>query len=251
MNNIARLQELNANATFRPFDGYFRSKLTKIYADIANEDTYEDFSKRCNDMAVSVSECTTEEGIIRFLVISDQEEHLLECNISDLNEYEFSDFYKQLTLQITNLPVAPVHKKVIIRKKSSAEMLDIRQSAQKLGCSTNFLKSLIPCTDYSYCEINGKTEIKEFYWSRKLIERLSHIKLNGTEANDVKYIADECCDGDSMWAKEIVVSLDMPISASKTERKLPKSMTSIGTKKVISREFMTRKQHPRKNPEGK
>ena len=126
-------------------------------------------------------------------------------------------------------------------------MLDIHQASQKLGCSMNVLKSIIPCTDYSYREIDGKKEITEYFWSKKLIDRLCQIKMNGVEAEDVKYIADECCYGDCKWAEEILASLNRPISTHKVNGALPNGITKRPAK-IISRELThprsSRKKHP-------
>ena len=102
--------------------------------------------------------------------------------------------------------------KVIIRKRAVEGMLDMHQASQKLGCSLQFLKSKIPCTDYTYTEIEGKKEIQGYYWSRELMDRLCQIKSGGIKPEDLTYVTDTCCEGDRNWAEEILVLLGTPRS---------------------------------------
>jgi hypothetical protein len=206
---IELLKNLVAAVTFRPEEGPFRDALTaKVLAD-ADEEKAELFSSGNCDIKVTVSRHTETDGIIRFHVVSDLGELSLECNLAGLNELEKADLRDQLSLQ------APEHRpvmsgksaKVIVRKASAVGMYTQQQAADKLCCSREFLKSRIPCTDYSYDEIDGKKELREFYWSQTLIDRLQQIKSTGSKPDDVKYIATECCYGDSVWAEELLASL--------------------------------------------
>ena len=115
-------------------------------------------------------------------------------------------------------------------------MIDIHQASQKLGCSLNVLKSKIPCTDYTYLEIDGIKEIKEYFWSKELIDRLCHIKLNGVNTEDVKYIAEECCYGDYKWAQEILASLGRPNFTSKANGSLPNGIKNRSAKIISSKQ---------------
>lgn len=210
------LKNLTYDVTFRPENGAFRSRLVEMAIANADEEAAELFSERGCDIQVKLSEHTIEEGAIRFLVVSDLGEQTLACDFSDLNFEERSDFDEQLSRQLALHADSSTDgsAKVIIRKNVDG-MLDIHQAAQKLGCSQKKLKSKIPCTDYSYIEVDGKKEIKEYYWSQDLINRLCDIKLNGAKPEDVKYIAEECCHGDEKWAEDLLLSLNSSVSTSK------------------------------------
>ena len=248
---IELLKKLNADVTFRPDNGVFRSKLVETIINDADEESAELFSARNCDILVSISSRTIDEGVIRFVVDSDLGEKSLECDLSVLNDREIGDLTGQLSRLIAEQSPTETHgaPTVIIRKNDTG-MLDIHQAAQKLGCSQIILKSKIPCTDYSWHEVNGKKEITEYYWSKNLIDRLCHIKMNGVKTEDVKYIAEECCDGDYKWAEEILVSLGYPISMRNVDAVLPKSIKKQPAN-IVAKEPRnpqpSRKKHPR-NP---
>lgn len=228
---IELLKKLAADITFRPDTGEFRSKLVETVIDNAEAERAELFSARNCDIQVSISSRTIEEGVVLFVVESDLGEQSLECELSGLNDSEIIDLYGQLTRLIEEQALSESHgaPKVIVRKNYKG-MLDIHQTVQKLGCSQAFLKSRIPCTDYTYNEVNGKKEIKEYLWSKQLIDRLCHIKINGVTAEDLKYIAEECCDGDLKWAEDILSSLGRPMTLRKVDPAPSKSVTKLPVK---------------------
>jgi len=224
---IELLKNLVAAVTFRPEEGPLRAALAaKVLAD-ADEERAELFSAENSDIKVTISRHTEEEGLIRFLVISDRGEQSLEYHLAELNELERADLREQLSRQ------APEHRpvvsgggaKVIVRKASASGMYTHQQAADKLGCSGEFLKNRIPCSDYSYDEIDGKKKLREYYWAQPLIDRLQQIKSSGAKPEDVKYVAAECCYNDSTWAEELLASL----------RPKADSPGSGGTKKHPSR----------------
>ena len=245
---IELLKKLRADVAFRPDAGVFRSKLLERAIDNADEKSAELFSAHNCDIQVSISSRTIEEGVIRFVVDSDLGEQSLECDLSVLNDGETRDLTEQLSRLIAEQSPPETHgaPKTIIRKNVNG-MLDTHQAAQKLGCSQIFLKSKIPCTDYTYREVDGKKEIIEYYWSMNLIERLCQIKLNGAKTEDVKYIAEECCEGDCKWAEEILVSLVCPISTPKDDGALLKGITRRPAK-IISKGLTNNRPSRKKNP---
>lgn len=210
------LKNITCDITFRPENGTFRSRLAEIAIANADEESAELFSERNCDIQVKLSEHTVEEDVIRFLVVSDLGEQLMACDFSELSFEERSDFDEQLVRQLALHADSPTQgsSKVIIRKDVNG-MLDIHQAAQRLGCSQKALKSNIPCTDYSYIEVDGKKEIQEYFWSQNLISRLCDIKANGAKPEDLHFVAEECCHGDEKWAEELVSSLTGSAPASK------------------------------------
>lgn len=242
------LKNLTHDVTFRPENGAFRSKLAEIAIANADEESAELFSVRGCDIQVKLSEHTLEEGTIRFLVVSDLGEQLLACDFSDLNYDEHTDLNEQLARQLAlhaeNSPNSS--SKVIIRKDVNG-MLDIHQAAQKLGCSQKILKSQIPCTDYSYIEVNGKKEIQEYFWSQDLVSRLCDIKANGAKPEDVKSIADECCHGDEKWAAEVLQSLHCSVPSLKNSDAAAQDV-AVQPSKNKPKGFMRNRPPKKKNP---
>ena len=218
-----------ADVVFWPDDGAFRSKLVEMAIDEADVESESFISEHTCDVQVTVSSHSTEQCYIRCVVISDRGEQSFECALPDLNKNELIDFEEQLTHHIALLPSSTQGTpKVVIRKKMNG-MLDCLLAAQKLECSQMFLKENIPCTDYSYSEINGKKQIKEYFWSKILIDRLCHVIAHGANEEDVKCIAEECCNGDSKWAGEILSLILKPTRSGFKPKPYPKEYVSYYT----------------------
>ena len=211
------LKDIAASVTFRPEEGPFRAALVAKVLTTADEEQVELFSTENCDIQVTVTGQTLVEGFIRFLVISDLGEQSLKCTLAGLTEPERVDFRGQLASHAAeHRPVVAGGAKVIVRKASSAGMFTQQQAVERLGCSGEFLKNRIPCSDYSYDEIDGKKYLREYYWSQDLIERIQQVKANGAKPEDIKHIAVECCFGDSNWAEELLASLRPPVEAPKS-----------------------------------
>ncbi len=206
---IELLKNIVTTITFRPEEGPFRAALVAVVLQTADAEQVELFSADNCDIQVTVSNLTLTEGVIRFLAISDLGEQALEAAFAGLKEAEKADFRAQLASHAAEQrPVVPGGgAKVIVRKASSAGMFTQQQAAEVLGCSGETLKNRIPCSDYSYDEIDGKKVLREYYWAQTLIERLLQVKTAGSQADDVAYVAAECCFGDSVWAEELLASL--------------------------------------------
>lgn len=202
------INKLESEIVFRPEQGNFRSKLAEIVIDNGDEECEELFSKHNCDISVRIAKHTIEEGLLRFLCVSDLGEQWFDCEISALNHAEISDLEAQISQQITPPTLASSNDapKIILRKNVNG-MYNSHQAAQRIDCSQSYLKKNIPCSDYTYREHKGAKEICEYYWSKKLIDRICHVKLNGVKAEDIEYIAKECCHGDLKWAEDILVSL--------------------------------------------
>ncbi|MCM0083133.1 hypothetical protein L4X63_16210 [Geomonas sp. Red32] len=87
---------------------------------------------------------------------------------------------------------------------------DHAAAAARLKVSPEWLKSVVPCSDYTYEEIEGKKYIRDYFWSKELIERLVKIKSSKTTPEDLQFVASECCYGDTDWAKDLIARLKSP-----------------------------------------
>lgn len=226
MRMIELLKNLDAAVTFRPEEGPLRVALAaKALAD-ADAERVELFSAENCDIKVTVTRHTQEEGFLRFLVVSDLGEQSLQCELAGLNDLERADLREQLSHHASeHRPAVAGGAKVIVRKASTSGMYTHQQASDRLSFSREFLKSRIPCSDYSYDEIDGKKVLREFYWAQSLIDRLQKIKQAGAKPDDVKYVAAECCFGDTAWAEELLASLrpkaDNPVNPG-TKKHPPK-----------------------------
>lgn len=216
---IELLKGIDANITFKATIGPLRSRLSSAAMAVSRVKFVNLFSANSYDIQVSISSHTVEEDVFRFLVPEDPDEQVLEFKVSELGADELADLKAQLSQQLALQPPAPVQVpgKTIIRKHVTG-MLDIQQAAQQLGCTQTFLKSKVPCTDYSYIEVEGKKEIKDYYWSNQLIERLGSIKAKSVTAEDVTFIAEECCFGDSKWAEEMLTAVCGPVPSARSDK---------------------------------
>jgi len=69
--------------------------------------------------------------------------------------------------------------------------------------------------------VDGKKIIREYYWSKELIERLFKIKSTKTTPEDLQYVAAECCEGDLEWARDLIARLKSPNRAEPAPREQP------------------------------
>lgn len=240
------LDSLGGNASFRVSKGILHKKLTEAFLEAVDEVTGEMISVSDYEISVSVSEYDGE-VCINCRLDSDNINQELVIKLSDLDAAELSEVYSKINMLPASAPTITSPSKTITKKHYPHGMLDINHSASKLNCSQIHLKSKIPCTDYSYEEFNGIKEIKEYYWSQDLIDRLCKIKSNGVKSEDVQYIADECCHGDHKWAEEILNSIVSPISIQKDGRSAPQRGTNERTKNIPSQE-RNQRSTPRNRP---
>ena len=229
-------KKLDIGVTFRPETGAFRSGLVALFIANGDKECAELFSEHNCDIVINFSEFTIAAGKIRFMVISDLGEQTLECSLSALNDDAISDLDEQLSQHVLLHPKRSTDfsPKVIIRKNVNG-MLDIHQAAQKLGRPQPFLKNKIPCSENTYHEVNGKQELTGYYWSHQLIDCLCLIQVNGATAENKKYITEECCQGDSRWAEEIILLLDQRRTPPKSDGALPKGRARGQTNKLTSK----------------
>jgi hypothetical protein len=96
------------------------------------------------------------------------------------------------------------------RSKHGADHHEKVAASTRLKVSPEWLKRVVPCTEYDYEEIDGKKYIREYYWAKPLIERLFKIKSTKTTPEDLQFVAKECCEGDMEWARDLIARLKSP-----------------------------------------
>lgn len=208
-----QLNNLHGHAYFRVTDGHLKECLTGIMLDAVDGDLAEQLSDGRFDLEVSVgvqegdSEATVDFRVDRPGVI-----YRADTLVSSLSEAALEDLARHLAHLAQETPVVEEKTEggVIVRKHVDHDHHEKEAAAARLKVTPQWLKSFIPCTEYSYDEIDGKKYIREYYWSRDLIERLFRIKTTKATPDDVQYVAKECCDGDVDWARDLIARLKSP-----------------------------------------
>lgn len=144
---------------------------------------------------------------------------------------ELDDFLYQISLELEKLTVDQCHElneiiqknypdqsvlcptpsKNIVRKKHGTNLLNIAQSSQALGLSQRTMKEIIPCSEIRIVDNGSNKSIEGYYWHQILIQRFNLLKKqhqHGTcySKGDIKFIAENCCEGDIKWAQDIIAT---------------------------------------------
>lgn len=203
------LLELGGSVTFRLEDGPVYTKIIDLYVDELG-DVSEEIDENTIDVMINLSTNeTTNEIEISFSVKSFNSDFSSELTFVKLNSVEREYIKETLLHKINSEQCKPDENmnSVIIRKNDSNTVYDIHIAAHNLNVSKQWLKNIIPCSDYSYVEENGKKTIKEYYWDKDLVSRLTQIKNNVPDEADCQYVAQHCCEGDLEWARDLINSL--------------------------------------------
>jgi len=207
------LSRLHGHAYFRPQDGPLMQRLTQAVLDAAEGDLAEELSEGGFDLEVSIgSQEGDSEAMVSFSV--DRPGVVLdsEMAVSGLPDDALEELAGYLTRLAEDAAGADPETAgtTLVRKKPDTDHHEKGSASARLKVSPEWLKSVIPCTDYSYDEIDGKKYIREYFWSRELIERLFRIKSTKTTPEDLQFVAKECCEGDMDWAKDLIARLKSP-----------------------------------------
>jgi hypothetical protein len=206
------LSNLHGHAYFRPEHGPLRERLTEVVLDAVEGEVAEELSEGF-DLEVSVGRQDGDgEVMVTFSIDLPGVVQQGEIAVSGLTAVELEDLSGYLErLSSAAGPAEPeVKGKNVIRKKPEGDHHLKEAASARLKVSPEWLKSVIPCTDYSYDEIDGKKYIRDYYWSKDLIERLFKIKNSKATPEDLQYVAKECCEGDADWAKDLIARLKSP-----------------------------------------
>lgn len=207
------LSRLHGHAYFRPEGGPLMESLTQAVLDAVDGELAEELSEGDFDIEVSIgrqegeSEPTLDLSVDRPGVV-----HTSQMALSQLADAALEDLAGYLTrMAEAATPVETTGADGnLVRKKPEGEHHEKEAASTRLKVSPEWLKSVVPCTDYSYDEIDGKKFIREYYWSKDLIERLFRIKSTKTTPEDQQFVAEECCEGDQEWARDLIARLKSP-----------------------------------------
>lgn len=209
----SQLAQLHGHAYFRVDEGPLKESITKEILDDVEGDLAEQLSDSSFGLEVSVGQQEGEsEPTVSYSVDRPGVVYRSEIALSRLDVEALEDLAKYLRRMLQE--EEPAQEKpasgTVLRKKQEHDHHEQDAAAARLKVSPQWLKSVVPCTDYSYDEIDGKKYIREYYWSRDLIENLVRIKSTKTTPEDLQYVAKECCDGDLDWAKDLISRLKSP-----------------------------------------
>lgn len=236
-NVVAQLEQLGGHASFRLEEGHLRSGLQEAVFEELDADTVESLSQQEYDIFVNMDATVGTEIVIDCRVECDGAEYLSEISLSGLSGrllHELSDRLLRL-LEARKPAGSGVYGEVVIRRRPDSDRYDIYQATRMLQVSAEWLKSVIPCTEYHYDQVGGRKVIREYFWSRELIEKLCKLRESRPRHDDETYIARTCCEGDTAWAREILRSL------SRSNALAPRSAKAFvppKTARIISRQFV-------------
>ena len=211
------LAKLHGYTYFRPQDGALKARLSRAALDHAEDELRESLSHVNFGFEASIG---PQEGESDYAIIVkvDHPGVSLTCQIGlrELTDAELEDLARYLVQPVVEEPAvaenASSHRAAVKRAAGGDDdgHHEKGAAAARLKVSPEWLKSVVPCTDYSYEEIEGKKYIREYFWSKELIERLFRIKCSKTTPEDLQYVAKECCEGDLDWAKDLIARLKSP-----------------------------------------
>ena len=211
------LATMNGQAFFRPQTGALQERLKQGVLDDAGSELAETPSDGEFGLEVSVA---CQEGdsqpTVSFRVDRPGVVHSSQVAVTLLADDALEDLAGYLLRLSENVgenapsEEAPVAGGTPSRDKADTDYHEKGPASARLKVSPEWLKRIVPCTDYSYEEIDGKKYIREYYWSKDLIERLFKIKSTKTTPEDLQYVAAECCEGDLEWARDLIARLKSP-----------------------------------------
>jgi hypothetical protein len=207
------LATLHGHTYFRPQNGPLKERLMQQVLDDAAGELAEESGEGSFDIEVSIG---NQEGdgqpSVSFKVDRLGAVHTSQLALSLLGDEALEDLAGYLLrLGKEAIPaVAAASGKTPLGMQPDADHLEKGAASARLKVSPEWLKRVIPCTDYSYEEIDGKKYIREYYWSKELIEKLFKIKSTKTTPEDLQYVAQECCEGDVDWARDLIARLKSP-----------------------------------------
>jgi len=199
------LQDLGGKAYITPDEGAFRARVINDMAEQL-DDRCEDIEETVFDVEIDIeSDPDPRKTSLAVRAASADFETTIHLYAYQLNSRERHAVLKELLTVKRRLevPIEGNKPKVIVRKRTD-NSYDQHIAAQKLDVSSNWLRKMLPCTSYKCSERDDGKKDLDFRYSKELVDRLSKIKDNMFDKEDLKYIADLCCEGDIEWAQDLI-----------------------------------------------
>jgi hypothetical protein len=218
------LAKLHGHAYFRVDGGPLKDCLANIILNACDGDLAEQLADGSFGLEVSVGvQEGDNEPTVDFRVDRPGVVYRSDSPVSRLTEPALDDLAEQLgrLAQLSPVVEEKAGSTTIVRKKDDHDHHEKEAAAARLKVTPQWLKSVVPCTEYSYDEIDGKKYIREYYWSRDLIEQLFRIKSTKTTPEDLQYVANECCEGDVDWARDLIARLKSPNRPEQQQKEQP------------------------------
>ncbi|MCD6525559.1 MAG: hypothetical protein J7K75_01030 [Desulfuromonas sp.] len=190
-------------------DGPLKDKLVESYLETeeAHGDILEfEFDASLRIIPAADSAAATIEGRLEL----DDFLYQTSFTVAELDADETTDLLEQLQ------PHCPAPsseqdqpRKNILRKKQGNNLLNIGSASITLGLSQRALKTLIPCSEMRIVEEGGDKSIEGYYWNKGLIARFEALAAQHRQGqrytdDDAAFVAEQCCDGDMKWARDII-----------------------------------------------
>ncbi|MBU5613765.1 hypothetical protein KOL99_12610 [Geomonas sp. Red51] len=252
-----QLAKLHGHAYFRVEEGVLKECLTGMILEAVEGDLAEQLATGAFDLEVSIgvqegdSEPTVDYRVDRPGVVYRSDTPVSRLSVAALED--LGRYLEQLSQLAQAAPSVEEKGAVgnIVRKKQDHDHHEQEAAAARLKVTPQWLKSVVPCTDYSYDEIDGKKYIREYYWSRELIERLFKIKSSKTTPEDLQYVATECCDGDTDWARDLIARLKSPNRPEQQQKEQPQKNQPQKEKEKGGQQQQQAKPAPGERPRGR
>lgn len=199
------LQDFGGKAYITPDAGAFRARVINDMAEQL-DDRYEDIEETVFDVEIEIESNLYPRNIsLAVRAASTDFETTIHLFAYQLNSRERRAVLKELLTVKKRLevPFENNKPKVIIRKRTD-NSYDQHIAAQKLDVSSDWLRKMLPCTGYKCSERDDGKKDLDFRYSKEMIDRLSKIKDNMFGNEDLRYIADLCCEGDIEWAQDLI-----------------------------------------------
>ncbi len=206
---VEMINGLKGEVCFFAEDGPLKNKVIERY--LEEEDAHADILDFELDASVCIKqgggtvapafECRLEAGDFLYQTF---------FSLGDFNADEITELIVRLSPHCPGtLKREATPDRNILRKKKGSGLLNISVAAKALGLSHRALKALIPCSEIRIAEKGDEKTIEEYYWDKDLIDRFETLwvkqqEKRGYSGEDLTFIAEDCCDGDRQWARDII-----------------------------------------------
>ena len=237
-NVVALVEQLGGEASFRLAGGRLGSWLQEAILGELDEDSVESLAGRDHEIFVGIDCGGDGEALLDCRMECDGNEYISEVPLSSLSGRLLHELAARLLRLVDARKPAGQGggSEVVVRRRADSDRCDVYLASQRLKVTADWLKGTLPCSGFTCDEAGGRKAVREYYWSRELIDRLCRIKESRPRKEDEAYVAAACCDGDLPWAREIIRSLTR--SNALAPRTAKEFFAQPRRSKIISHQFV-------------